>query len=58
MQIKLRVAPILAGFLTMSGLYTVNLAIQEGAPNLSLLRTNKPIPLNWWRRCLLPAPSA
>ena len=39
LQIKLRVAPILAGFLTMSGLYTVNLAIQEGAPNLSLLRT-------------------
>ena len=39
LQIKLRVAPILAGFLTMSGLYTVNLAIQGGAPNLSLLRT-------------------
>lgn len=39
LQIKLRVAPILAGFLTMSGLYTINLAIQGGAPNLSLLRT-------------------
>lgn len=39
LQIKLRVAPILAGFLTMSSLYTVNLAIQGGAPNLSLLRT-------------------
>ena len=39
LQIKLRVAPILAGFLTMSGLYTVNLAIQGGAPNISLLRT-------------------
>ena len=39
LQIKLRVVPILAGFLTMSGLYTINLAIQGGAPNLSLLRT-------------------
>ena len=39
LQVKMRVLPILAGILTMSGLYTVNLAIQGGAPNLSLLRT-------------------
>ncbi|NLF35029.1 MAG: ABC transporter permease, partial [Clostridiales bacterium] len=37
LQIKAGIAPILSGILTMSGLYTVNLAIQGGAPNLSLL---------------------
>ena len=38
LQVKMRVLPILAGILTMSGLYTVNLAVQGGVPNLSLLR--------------------
>lgn len=38
-HVKIGVAPILSGVLTMSGLYTINLAIQSGAPNLSLLGT-------------------
>ncbi|MPM15853.1 hypothetical protein SDC9_62227 [bioreactor metagenome] len=37
LQTKCGIAPILSGILTMSGLYTVNLAVQRGAPNLSLL---------------------
>ncbi len=37
LQTKCGIAPILSGILTMSGLYTVNLAVQGGAPNLSLL---------------------
>lgn len=37
LQTKARIAPILAGILTMFGLYTVNLAVQGNAPNLSLL---------------------
>lgn len=36
-QTKIGVTPILSGVLTMSGLYTINLAIQSGAPNISLL---------------------
>ena len=37
LQTKAKVAPILAGILTMSGLYTVNMAVQGGKPNVSLL---------------------
>ncbi|MCI2105333.1 MAG: ABC transporter permease [Intestinimonas sp.] len=37
LQTKAGVSPILSGILTMSGLYTVNMAVQGGAPNLSLL---------------------
>lgn len=37
LQTKAEIAPILAGILTMFGLYTVNLAVQGNAPNLSLL---------------------
>ena len=37
LQTKARVAPILSGILTMSGLYTVNMAVQGGKPNVTLL---------------------
>jgi len=38
LQTKMRVQPILAGILTMTALYSVNLRIMGGAPNTSLLR--------------------
>lgn len=40
LQTKLRIHPILAGIITMSGLYSVNLLVLGGASNLSLVRTD------------------
>ena len=37
MQTKLQIHPILAGILTMSGLYSVNLAVMGSSSNLSLV---------------------
>lgn len=37
LQTKAHIHPILAGILTMSGLYTVNLTVMGGAPNVSLI---------------------
>lgn len=37
LQTKARIHPILAGILTMNGLYTINLAVMDGKPNLSLI---------------------
>lgn len=36
LQTKMKIQPLLAGILTMTGLYSVNLRIMGGAPNLSL----------------------
>ncbi|MEF9960617.1 MAG: ABC transporter permease [Niameybacter sp.] len=36
LQTKLRVQPILAGILTMTGLYTINISVMGGKPNLAL----------------------
>ncbi len=38
LQTKLKIHPILAGIITMSGLYSVNLLVQNNAPNVSLLK--------------------
>jgi putative ABC transport system permease protein len=38
LQTKAGIHPLLAGILTMTGLYSVNLLIMGGAPNISLLR--------------------
>ncbi|MCI9508863.1 MAG: ABC transporter permease [Angelakisella sp.] len=38
LQTKLGVQPILAGIVTMTGLYTVNLAVMGGRSNLNMLR--------------------
>lgn len=40
LQTKLKIPPILAGILTMSGLYSINLLIMNGSPNVSMLGTN------------------
>ena len=40
LQTKMHMQPLLAGILTMVGLYSVNLRIMNGAPNLSLFSTN------------------
>jgi putative tryptophan/tyrosine transport system permease protein len=40
LQTKLRIHPILAGIITMSGLYSINLLVLGGASNLSLVRTD------------------
>ncbi len=37
LQTKVKVPPILAGILTMSGLYSISLQIMNGSPNVSLL---------------------
>lgn len=37
LQTKVKVPPILAGILTMSGLYSIALLIMNGSPNISLL---------------------
>lgn len=37
LQTKLKIQPILAGILTMTGLYSINLLIMGGSPNISLL---------------------
>ncbi len=38
LQTRFRIHPILSGIITMSGLYSVNLAVLGGSPNLSLVR--------------------
>lgn len=38
LHIRLKIQPILAGILTMTGLYSVNLRIMSGKPNLSLYK--------------------
>ncbi len=38
LQTRFRIHPILSGIITMSGLYSINLAVLGGAPNLSLVR--------------------
>ncbi len=40
MQTKLRIHPILAGIITMSGLYSINLLVQGNAVNVTLLRVD------------------
>ena len=39
LQTRYRIHPILSGIITMSGLYSVNLMVLGGSPNLSLVRT-------------------
>lgn len=44
LQTKMRIQPLLAGILTMSGLYSINIRIMGGAPNVSLFsNTLKPV---------------
>ena len=40
LQTRWRIHPILAGILTMSGLYTINITVM-GSPNISLINSNK-----------------
>ncbi|MEM1483677.1 ABC transporter permease [Oscillospiraceae bacterium PP1C4] len=40
LQTKLHIQPILAGILAMTGLYSVNLRVMSGKPNISLLNTS------------------
>lgn len=40
LQTKMRMQPLLAGILTMVGLYSVNLRIMDGAPNMSLFQSD------------------
>ena len=40
LQTKLDIHPVLAGILTMSGLYSINMMILGGAPNVSLIGKN------------------
>ncbi len=40
LQTKLKVQPILAGILTMTGLYTINIWVMGGKPNVSLMNTD------------------
>ncbi len=40
LQTKLKIQPILAGILTMTALYTINLAVMGNRPNMSLLYEN------------------
>ncbi|MBQ9307616.1 MAG: ABC transporter permease [Clostridia bacterium] len=40
LQTRYRIHPILCGIITMSGLYSVNLMVLGGSPNLSLVRAN------------------
>ena len=37
LQTKFKIQPILAGILTMTGLYSINIMIMDGKPNISLL---------------------
>lgn len=39
LQTKLKIHPILAGIITMSGLYSINLGVMHNSPNLTLLNT-------------------
>lgn len=36
LQTKVRIPPILAGIITMSGLYTINLMVMDSAPNVTI----------------------
>lgn len=38
LQTRFRIHPILSGIITMSGLYSINLTVLGGSPNLSLVR--------------------
>ncbi|MBQ9291208.1 MAG: ABC transporter permease [Clostridia bacterium] len=40
LQTRYRIHPILSGIITMSGLYSINLMVLGGAPNLSLVRAS------------------
>ena len=40
LQTKMHMQPLLAGILTMVALYSINLRIMSGAPNISLFSTN------------------
>lgn len=40
LQTKAKIHPLLAGILTMTGLYSVNLAIMSGSPNVTLLNSD------------------
>jgi putative ABC transport system permease protein len=40
LQTKLGIHPVLAGILTMSGLYSINMMVLGGAPNVSLIGKN------------------
>lgn len=44
LQTKMKIQPLLAGILTMTGLYSINLRIMGQAPNLSLYSGGKAIP--------------
>ena len=39
LQTRYKIHPILSGIITMSGLYSINLMVLGGSPNLSLVRT-------------------
>ena len=39
LQTKMKIQPILAGIMTMTALYSVNLHVMKGQPNVSLLKT-------------------
>ncbi|EOS61997.1 hypothetical protein C815_00258 [Firmicutes bacterium M10-2] len=44
LQTKMKIQPLLAGILTMSGLYSINIRIMDGAPNVSLFSNSlKPV---------------
>ena len=40
LQTRWKIHPILSGIITMSGLYSVNLSVLGGSPNLTLVRAN------------------
>ena len=40
LQTKAGILPLLSGILTMIGLYSINLLVMKGSPNVSLLQTN------------------
>lgn len=46
LQTKMKIQGLLAGILTMTALYSVNLRIMQGAPNVSLYAVPKPTILN------------
>lgn len=53
LQTKLKIHPILAGIITMSGLYSINLKVMDNAANVSLLK-GKPRTILSDMRELLP----
>lgn len=40
LQTKAKIHPLLAGILTMTGLYSINLAVMNGSPNVTLLNSD------------------